>query len=146
MEKFKLGLIIAWLFPTLIAVTSQWAPWRLTSLAYRLFTQPKFRHIPKKTSKLRVTGLCEGNTGVMDSPHKRPATRKMIPFDDVIMWLCKALSSNANIFGSEGSINWNGQNYKRIEARKMATILLFQIEFPEWKSCNFIQISQQIVL
>ena len=40
-----------------------------------------FGHRSKKTSKLRVTpGLCAGN-----SPHKWPVTRKMIPFDDVIM-------------------------------------------------------------
>ena len=32
----------------------------------------------KKTSKFRVTGLCEGNS---------PETRKMCPFDDAIM-LC----------------------------------------------------------
>ena len=40
----------------------------------------------KKTSKLRVTGLCVGNsprTG--EYPHKWPVTRKMFPFDDVIM-------------------------------------------------------------
>ena len=35
----------------------------------------------KKTSKLRVTGLCAGNL-----PHKGPVTRKMFPFDDVIMF------------------------------------------------------------
>ena len=40
----------------------------------------------KKTSKLRVTGLCVGNSpGPVNSPHKGPVTRKMIPFDDVIM-------------------------------------------------------------
>ena len=39
-----------------------------------------FRRRSKKTSKLRVTGLCVGN-----SPHKGPVTRKMFPFDDVIM-------------------------------------------------------------
>ena len=39
-----------------------------------------FRRRWKKTSKLRVTGLCAGN-----SPHKWPVTRKMFPFDDVIM-------------------------------------------------------------
>ena len=40
----------------------------------------------KKTSKLRVTGLCEGNSpGPVNSPHKGPVTRKMFPFDDVIM-------------------------------------------------------------
>ena len=43
-----------------------------------------FRHRSKKTSTLRVAGLCAGN-----SPQKRPVTRKMFPFDDVIMcqWL-----------------------------------------------------------
>ena len=40
----------------------------------------------KKTSKLRVTGLCAGNSpGPVISPHKGPVTRKMVPFDDVIM-------------------------------------------------------------
>ena len=34
----------------------------------------------KETSKLCVTGLCEVN-----SPHNRPVTRKMFPFDDVII-------------------------------------------------------------
>ena len=42
----------------------------------------------KKTSKLRVTGLCVGtSTGPANSPHKGPVTRKMIPFDDVIMYI-----------------------------------------------------------
>ena len=45
-----------------------------------------FRRRSKKTSKLRVTDICEGNptvTGVF--PHKGPLTRKMLRFDDVIM-------------------------------------------------------------
>ena len=42
---------------------------------------PLFRRKSKKISKFRVTGLCEGN-----SSHKGPVTRKMLPFDDVIMW------------------------------------------------------------
>ena len=46
-----------------------------------------FRHKSKKTSKLRVTGLCVGNSpGPVNSPHKGPVTRKMLLFDDVIMW------------------------------------------------------------
>ena len=46
------------------------------------------RRKSKKTSKLRATGLCEGNSPVSgDSPHKGPMTRKMFPFDDVIMFL-----------------------------------------------------------
>ena len=47
-----------------------------------------FRHRSKKTSKLRVTGLCVGKSpGPVNSPHKGPVTRKMFPFDDVIMIL-----------------------------------------------------------
>ena len=57
----------------------------------------------KKTSKLRVTGLCVGNSpGPVNSPHKGPVTRKMVPFDDVIMiwsfckrdFLCIVLKEN----------------------------------------------------
>ena len=45
-----------------------------------------FGRISKKTSKLPVTGLCVGNSpGPVNSPHKGPVTRKMFPFDDVIM-------------------------------------------------------------
>ena len=45
-----------------------------------------FRRRSKKTSKLRVTCLCPGNSpGPVNSPHKGPVTRKMFPFDDVIM-------------------------------------------------------------
>ena len=49
-----------------------------------------FRRRSKKTSKLRVTGLCVGNSpGPVNSPHKGPVTRKMFPFDDVIMtYIC----------------------------------------------------------
>ena len=45
-----------------------------------------FRRRSKKTSKLCVTGLCAGNSpGPVNFPHKGPVTRKMLPFDDVIM-------------------------------------------------------------
>ena len=45
-----------------------------------------FRCRSKKTAKLRVTGLCVGKSpGPVNSPHKGPVTRKMFPFDDVIM-------------------------------------------------------------
>ena len=47
-----------------------------------------FRRRSKKTSKLRVTGLCVGKSpGPVNSPHQGPVTRKMFPFDDVIMTL-----------------------------------------------------------
>ena len=41
-----------------------------------------YEHRSKKTSKLRVTGLCAGNS---PGTSKFPVTRKMFPFDDVIM-------------------------------------------------------------
>ena len=45
-----------------------------------------FRCKSKKTPKLRFTGLCTGNSSVTgDFPHKWPVTRKMFPFDDLIM-------------------------------------------------------------
>ena len=45
-----------------------------------------FSRRSKKTSMPRVTGLCVGNSpGPVNSPHKGPVTRKMFPFDDVIM-------------------------------------------------------------
>ena len=53
-----------------------------------------FRRRSKKTSKLRVTGLCVGNSPEpVNSPHKGPVTRKFFPFDDVIMmWIQSDLS------------------------------------------------------
>ena len=45
-----------------------------------------FRHRSKKTSKLRVTGLCVGNSpGIDEFPAQMASTRKMFPFDYVII-------------------------------------------------------------
>ena len=45
-----------------------------------------FKRRSKKTSMLRVTGLCVGKSpGTGEFPHKWPVTQKMFPFDDVIM-------------------------------------------------------------
>ena len=52
-----------------------------------------FRLGSKKTSQLRVTGLCAGNSPV-NSPHKWPVTRKMIPLDDVIMEFSRSNLAN----------------------------------------------------
>ena len=52
-----------------------------------------FRRRSKKTSKLHVTGLCVGNSpGPVNSPHKGPVTRKMFPFDDVIMLYARVVT------------------------------------------------------
>ena len=51
-----------------------------------------FRRRSKKTSKLRVTGLCVGNSPVTgEFPHKWPVTRKMFPFHYVIVWIIQPL-------------------------------------------------------
>ena len=45
-----------------------------------------FRGRSKKTSKLRVTGLCEGNSPMTgEFPTQRASNAEMFPFDDVIM-------------------------------------------------------------
>ena len=41
------------------------------------------RRRSKKTPKLRVIGLCE--RWPVNSPHKWPVTRKMFPFDDIMI-------------------------------------------------------------
>ena len=52
-----------------------------------------FRRRSKKTSKLRVTGLCAGNSpGPVNSPHKGPVTRKIFPFDDDIMVVMRTIT------------------------------------------------------
>ena len=44
------------------------------------------RRISKKTSKLRVTGLCAGNSPVTgEFPAQKACNAEMFPFDDVIM-------------------------------------------------------------
>ena len=46
-----------------------------------------FRRRSKKTSKLRGTGLCAGNSPVTDEfPAQRASNAEMFPFDDVIMY------------------------------------------------------------
>ena len=62
-----------------------------------------FRRRWKKTLKLRVTGLCAGNSpGPVNSPHKGPVTRNMFPFDDVIIEaLSYCLSNRQRGSGSE---------------------------------------------
>ena len=73
---------------------------QITSLAI-LYSTVYLRCKSKKTSKLRVIGLCPGNSPVI-SPHKRPVTRKMLPFDDVIMLI--------NVYGyRRQSVIWAGQ-------------------------------------
>ena len=67
-----------------------------------------FKRRSKKTSKLRVTGLCVGKSpGPMNSPHKGPVTRKMFPFDDVIMvYVDHSHITRGMLWGMIGSSHW----------------------------------------
>ena len=75
-----------------------------------------FRRRSKQTSKLRVTGLCVGNSpGAVNSPHKWPVTRKMFPFDDVILYIfspgmdpCSLLIPSSVASSSRVSPYWYG--------------------------------------
>ena len=66
-----------------------------------------FRRITKKTSNLRVTCFARGiNRWPLNSPHKGSVTRKMFPFDDVIMrgqvvLLWCATNSNTGVIASD---------------------------------------------
>ena len=92
-----------------------------------------FRRRSKKTSKLRVTGLCVGNSpGPVNSPHRGPVTRKMFPFDDVIIiktttFTCKPndvlvvemmTSSNGSIFSVTGPLCVEFTGYRWIPLTK----------------------------
>ena len=64
-----------------------WARWRLKSPASWMFTQPFFqgadqRKHQRSASLAFVRGI---HRWPVNSPHKGPVTRKMFPFDDVIM-------------------------------------------------------------
>ena len=74
---------------------------QITSLSHLLGRRSK------KTSKLRVTGLCGENSPVTSEfSAQRPVTRKMFPFDDVIMdvWSVWMWS---NSFGTGLFFIWN---------------------------------------
>ena len=101
------SMSVQWMCPNWAAyITSSWyiqwlLQWRHNGRDSVLNHQPHdcllnrlFRRRSKKTSKLRVTGFVRGiHRGPVNSTHKWPVTRKMFPFDDVIIvnvvnWSC----------------------------------------------------------
>ena len=83
-----------------------------------------FRGRSKKTSKLRVTGLCAGNSpGPVNSSHNWPVTRKTFPFDDVIMKQCER-----NMFNPIPKENVQGQKHPR----RCAVVELPSHRTPKW--------------
>ena len=65
----------------------QWARWRLKSPASRLFTQPFIQGADRRKHQSSASlAFVRGITGERWIPHTQgPVTRKMFPFDDVIM-------------------------------------------------------------
>ena len=84
-STFSVNHHICFLVWTNLCATLQWRHNGLDSLSnhqpHDCLLNHLFRRRSKKTSKLRVTGLW----GPVNSAHKWPVTRKMFPFDDVIM-------------------------------------------------------------
>ena len=89
-----------------ITTTLQWYHYERDGVSNpipTLFTQPFIQaQIKQNITKLRVTGLCAGNSPVTDEfPHKLPVTRKMFQFDDVIMhhvWLAQLIAGAVTYF------------------------------------------------
>ena len=70
-----------------ITATSKWVRWHLKWPASRLFTEPFIQvQIKKKHQSSVSLPFVQGiHRWPVNSPHKRSVTRKMFPFDDVIM-------------------------------------------------------------
>ena len=72
-----------------ITLMSQWARCRLsqiTSLGIVYSTVYSGAHQRKHQSSASLVFVWGIHRGPVNSPHKRPVTRKMFPFDDVIMY------------------------------------------------------------
>ena len=90
----------------------------------------------RKHQKLRVAGLCTGNSpGPVNSPHKGPVTRKMVPFHDFIMTKLAIWSFSA----------FDRYSFVRVIPICLALILfqdiaLSLLEFPWRRNTNFIYV------
>ena len=63
---------------------------QITGVSIVVVVGVSFHALTKKTSKLRVIGLCAGNSSVTgEFPAQRASNAEMLPFDDVIMALQK---------------------------------------------------------
>ena len=69
---------------SVITMTSYWARWRLKSPASRLFIAYSGAD-QRKTSSASLAFVRGIHRSPVNSPHKWPVTRKMFPFDDVII-------------------------------------------------------------
>ena len=85
--------LIRWRYHTkwdIISVTSQWAPCasQISSIASVFSAVCSSAHEKQHQSSALLTFVREIHRWPVDSLHKGPVTRKMLPFDDVIMSCC----------------------------------------------------------
>ena len=92
----------------IIAMASYWARWRHKSLTSRLFTQPFIQGADQRKyqSSTSPAFVREIHRWPVNSPQKGQVTRKMFPFDDVIMF-SYALKSEVGICEVAISIVWH---------------------------------------
>ena len=90
-----------------ITMTSKWARWRLKSPASPLFTQPFIQGIyPRKhQSSASLAFVRRIHRWPVNSPHNGPVTRKVFPFDDVIMF--QYITNSLTFSGSDRSRRWH---------------------------------------
>ena len=108
-----------------------------------------FRRRSKKTSKIRVTGLCVGTSpGRVNSLHKGPVTRKIFPFDDVIMvwisfWIYPQADVDKAVAAAREAFKF-GSEWRRMDASargrlitKFADLVDRDKEYMAVRSCEF---------
>ena len=88
-----------------------------------------FRHRSKKTSKICVTGLCEGNSPVSNEfPAQRASNVAMFPFDDVIM---RVNNLSLGLFSQFFCSHWSTLRLWGADL-KMASVLCVRLVYPQF--------------
>ena len=113
-----------------LTVTSWWARWHLKSPASRVFSHPFIQaQIKENINAPRHWPLCG------ESPHERPVTRKMFPFDDVIMWWIVRLTGHCCLFAKSRPILCKNECFCRLIQRPNIYSVT-QLRLPyDWYDC-----------
>ena len=96
-----------------------------------------FRRISKKTPKLCVTGLCTVNSPVTG---EWPVTRKMFPFDDVMMMYASEIGYwcelKKTLFVVNGRETWNQNQYIELfhQGNVFKNVCIY---LPIWQRAHF---------
>ena len=111
-------------------MTSWWAHWRLNSSASQMFTQPFSQGADqrKHQSPASLAFVMGIHRSPVNSPHKGPVTRKMFPFDDVIMLPCALEWCKLFQYARVGRNCWpySCWSFYRIHKHKSVISILYQ--------------------